>query len=116
MTPSLSNIQRRMISLASAPGWKARYAAEEKAGGPRVVTLISWALVEDSGGVTEIVGVVQRTPTPETPNGLLALADEVDGFEGYTFTGLMTRASENQPTGSVLAARRELEDPRFGQN
>lgn len=84
-----------MISIASAPGWKARFLADDIAEGPRVVTLVSWALVEDDGGGgTEIVGVVQRTPTPETPTGTLGFADEVEGFDGYTFTGLATRPSD----------------------
>jgi hypothetical protein len=83
-----------MLSIASAPGWKARYVAEHEAGEPRVVTLVAWALVEDTQGETEIVGVVQRTPTPETPSGTLAFADDVEGFDGYTFTGLATRAAE----------------------
>lgn len=56
----------------------------------RVVTLVSWALVEASGGDREIVGVVQRSGTPESPQGQLAFADEVDGFDGYAFTGLAT--------------------------
>ena len=40
---------------------------------------------------TEIVGVVQRSPTAEAPHGWLGFAEEVDGFQGYTFTGLTTR-------------------------
>lgn len=83
-----------MISIASAPGWKARFLAEDMGEGPRVVTLVSWALVEGSDGGTEIVGVVQRTPTPEMPSGTLGFADEVEGFDGYTFTGLTTRPSD----------------------
>lgn len=88
---------RRMISIASAPGWKARYLAESLGEGPRVVTLVSWALVEDSDGTTEteIVGIVQRSATPEAPNGRLGFADEVEGFDGYTFTGLVTRPPES---------------------
>jgi len=84
-------MSRRMISIASAPGWKARYLAEEIGEGPRVVTLVSWALVEHSDDSTEIVGIVQRTATSETPQGALVFADEVEGFDGYTFTGLVTR-------------------------
>ena len=85
---------RKMISIASAPGWKARFLADDLAEGPRVVTLVSWALVEDADGETEIVGVVQRTPTPGTPSGTLGFADEVEGFDGYTFTGLATRPAD----------------------
>ena len=62
---------RRMVSIASAP-----------------VTLVSWALVEGTDDTTEIAGVVQRAETPEKPNGWLGFADEVDGFQGNTFTGL----------------------------
>jgi hypothetical protein len=83
-----------MLSIASAPGWKARFAAEHEAAEPRVVTLVAWALVEAPDGATEIVGVVQRTPTAETPSGTLGFADEVDGFDGYTFTGLATRPAD----------------------
>jgi hypothetical protein len=59
------------------------------------VTLVSWALVEDDDGTTEIVGVVQRAATEETPNGRLGFADEVEGFQGYVFTGLATRGAES---------------------
>lgn len=76
-----------MTSLASAPGWKARFLAEDEHGEPRVVALVSWALVEDTDGAVEVVGVVQRAATTEKPTGWLGLADEVDGFQGYTFTG-----------------------------
>lgn len=83
-----------MLSISSAPGWKARYLADDLTEGPRVVTLVSWALVEEADGSTEIVGVVQRTPTPETPNGTFGFADDVAGFDGYTFTGLTTRSPD----------------------
>jgi hypothetical protein len=79
-----------MTSIASAPGWKARFA---DGSGSRVVTLVSWALVDDAGA-TEIVGVIQRAPNEKSPNGWLGFADDVDGFEGYVFTGLATRESE----------------------
>jgi hypothetical protein len=81
-----------MVSIASAPGWKARFLAEteNEPGESRVVTLVSWALVEGTDGTTEIVGVVQRAGTAEKPNGWLGFADEVEAFQGYTFTGLAT--------------------------
>jgi hypothetical protein len=81
---------RRILSIASAPGWKASIhpEGEEK---PHVAVLASWALVENTDGATEIVGMVQRSATPEAPNGRLGFADEVEGFKGYTFTGLTTR-------------------------
>jgi hypothetical protein len=79
-----------MTSIASAPGWKARFSDSS---GSRVVTLVSWALVED-GGATEIVGVIQRAANEESPNGWLGFADDVDGFQGYVFTGLATRGAD----------------------
>jgi hypothetical protein len=79
-----------MISIASAPGWKARFLAENELGESRVVTLVSWALVEGTDGTAEVVGVVQRAGTTEKPHGWLGFADEVEGFQGYTFTGLAT--------------------------
>jgi hypothetical protein len=84
-----------MVSIASAPGWKARFLTEDELEGFRVVTLVSWALVEASGGSTEIVGVVQRAATTEAPLGWLGLADEVEGFQGYVFTGLATHGPEH---------------------
>jgi hypothetical protein len=87
-------VARRISSIASAPGWKAKVADATETAGFRVITLISWALVEDANGSTEIVGTVQRAGTPEYPHGYLGFADEVDGFQGYTFTGLATRASD----------------------
>jgi hypothetical protein len=76
-----------MISIASAPGWKARFLAGDESGEFRIVALVSWALVEATGDTTEVVGVVQRAGTPEKPNGWLGFADEVEGFQGYAFTG-----------------------------
>ena len=73
-----------MSSIASAPGWKARFADG------RVVTLVCWALVEDG----QIVGVIQRAANEELPHGWLGFADDVDGFDGYVFTGLATRDAE----------------------
>lgn len=86
---------RHIISIASAPGWKACFLDDDEPNGLRVVTLISWALVETPDQKTEIVGVVQRAPAAEGPQGWLGFADEVEGFQGYTFTGLTTRAPES---------------------
>jgi hypothetical protein len=83
-----------MISIASAPGWKARFLDEEAFDGFKVVTLVSWALTEVEGGGTEIVGVIQRAATPSSPHGALVVADEVEGFQGYVFTGLVTREAD----------------------
>jgi hypothetical protein len=80
-----------MTSIASAPGWKARFVDSS---GSRVVTLVSWALVEDAGA-TEIVGVIQRAANEESPTGWLGFADDVEGFQGYVFTGLATRGAED---------------------
>lgn len=85
---------RRIVSIASAPGWKARFLDDGEPDGHRVVTLVSWALVEGSDQETEIVGVVHRSPTADAPHGRLGLADEVAGFQGYTFTGLATRPAD----------------------
>ncbi len=86
---------RRTISIASAPGWKARFLDPNSGSGVRVVTLVSWALVEEeAGGPTEIVGVIQRAGNEESPQGWIGFADDVDGFEGYVFTGLATRDTE----------------------
>jgi hypothetical protein len=89
------SMPRKMVSISSAPGWKARFLSDNGVDGVRTVTLVSWALVEDSDGATEIVGVIQRAATDEAPQGRLGFADEVDGFDGYTFSGLTTRVSEN---------------------
>ena len=82
-------VARTLISIAAAPGWAARFVDEE---GARVVTLLAWALVED-GASRNLVGFVQRPTTTEGP-GWVVLADEVDGFDGYTPGALHTR-----PTG-----------------
>lgn len=82
---------RKIISIASAPGWKARFVDDDEPGNTRIVTLVSWALVEAAGGATEIVGVIQRAANAESPQGWLGLADDVAGFQGYVFSGLATR-------------------------
>jgi hypothetical protein len=84
-------MNRRISSIASAPGWKARFQVEGDEEEPRTVTLVSWALVEDSAGETEIVGIIQRPPTLDDPQGSFGFADEVEGFNGYAFTGLATQ-------------------------
>jgi len=91
---SLSGVSRRITSIAAAPGWKARVGREDGVERFGIVTLVSWAVVEDENGATEIVGIVQRSATPDSPQGSLGFADEVDGFAGYAFTGLATRPSE----------------------
>jgi hypothetical protein len=87
-------MSRRIVSIAAAPGWKARFLDEDELEGFFVVPLVSWALVEDADHASEVIGVVQRSATGDKPQGWLGFADEVAGFDGYAFTGLATRASE----------------------
>jgi hypothetical protein len=75
----LRRVARTIISVAAAPGWAARFVDEE---GDKVVTLLAWALIED-GASRSLVGFVQRPTTTEGP-GWVVLADEVEGFDGYT--------------------------------
>ena len=82
---------RRTLSIASAPGWSARFAPREPGDEPRTVVLAAWALLETDDGGTELVGLVQRPPAEGATHGRLGPADEVDGFEGYAFTGLATK-------------------------
>ncbi len=78
---------RRILTIASAPGWSARFRAEDQFEDERLVTLAVWALVESDGEEPQIVGLVQRS----TSVGALGFADEVDGFDGYSFQGLGTK-------------------------
>jgi len=80
-------VARTIVSIASAPGWAARYPDE------KVVTLLAWALVEDGSG-RSLVGFVQRPASAQQPAGEIVLADEVDGFEGYTIGALRTRTGD----------------------
>jgi hypothetical protein len=84
-------VDRRISSIASAPGWKARFQVDADEEELRTVTLVSWALVDDATGQTEIVGIIQRPATLEDPQGSFGFADEVEGFRGYAFTGLATQ-------------------------
>ena len=81
-----------MLSVASAPGWCARFQIAELYEDERTVMLVCWAVIEDDDKTTSIVGVVQRPAEEGSPAGQLGLADEVPGFQGYTFTGLATKA------------------------
>jgi hypothetical protein len=83
-------VARTIISIAAAPGWAARFADEE---GARVVTLLAWALVED-GASRNLVGFVQLPASPQQPSGSVTLANEVEGFDGYTGGALRTRTAE----------------------
>jgi hypothetical protein len=77
---------RKIVSISAAPGWAARYFDED---GEKVVTLLAWALVED-GSDRSLVGFVQK-PAPVAGTTSVVLADEVDGFDGYTAGALRTR-------------------------
>jgi hypothetical protein len=79
---------RTIVSIAAAPGWAARYVDES---GEKVVTLLAWALVED-GLTRSLVGFVQK-PATVADTVAVVLADEVDGFDGYTAGALNTRPS-----------------------
>jgi hypothetical protein len=81
-------VPRTILSIAAAPGWAARYLGEE---GEKVVTLLAWALVSDDDK-RGLVGFVQKPATAEEPSGAVMLADEVEGFDGYTSGALRTRA------------------------
>lgn len=80
---------RTILSIAAAPGWAARFVDKE---GEQLVTLLAWALVED-GTRTDLVGFVQRPTTTEGP-GWVLLADEVEGFDGYSPGPLPTRLAK----------------------
>jgi hypothetical protein len=83
-------VARSIVSIAAAPGWAARYSGDA---GEKVVTLLAWGLVEDAGE-RGLVGFVQRPPTVEQPAGVVALADEIEGFLGYTSGALRTRSAD----------------------
>jgi len=82
-------VARQIVSIAAAPGWAARVAVEGE--DDRVVTLLAWALVEADDGARTLVGLVQQRPDPANPAGTVALADEVEGFDGYAAGALATR-------------------------
>jgi hypothetical protein len=82
-------VARTIVSIAAAPGWAARYYDED---GEKVVTLLAWALVEDDS-TRSLVGFVQKPATMPGETSAVVLADEVDGFDGYTAGALRTRPS-----------------------
>jgi hypothetical protein len=82
-------VARHIVSIAAAPGWAARIAVDGE--DDRVVTLLAWALVEADDGTRTLVGLVQQRPDPAHPTGTVALADEVEGFDGYAAGALATR-------------------------
>lgn len=85
----LGRVPRVVLSIAAAPGWAARYVDEN---GEKVVTLLAWALVED-GLTRDLVGFVQKPAAADEPQGSVVLADEVEGFAGYTAGALNTRTT-----------------------
>jgi hypothetical protein len=92
---SQSATERRIISIASAPGWGALYAnSDDPDEETRVVTLAAWALVETPEGVRQLVGLVQTSKGGTGPTGPFDFSDEVDGFAGYTNQGLKTKRAE----------------------
>jgi len=82
-------MERRIVSISSAPGWSVRVVEN---GEEYTATLAAWALVEAEGGDRHVVGLVQRGARAGRPAGTIGLADEIDGFAGYTFAGLSTRS------------------------
>jgi hypothetical protein len=84
-------VARRILSITSAPGWAARFNTPDEYESERIVTLAVWALVESDGAEPEIVGLVQRSADIDAPTGRLGFADEVEGFDGYSFQGLGTK-------------------------
>jgi hypothetical protein len=50
---------------------------------------LAWALV-DEGEQRSLVGFVQKPASAEHPAGTVVLAEEVDGFDGYTGGALRT--------------------------
>ena len=91
---------RRILSIASAPGWGALFAQDEQEDDytfaeDRLVTLAAWALVEESDGRTGLVGLVQQPAADESPAGTFSFADEVSGFTGYSNQGLKTKPADD---------------------
>lgn len=85
---------RRIISIASAPGWGALFTdPEDPIGEPRLVTLAAWALVEDAQGKRSLVGLVQKSRDADSSDGF-GFSDEVDGFAGYSNQGLKTKRAD----------------------
>lgn len=82
-----TSVARTIVSISAAPGWAARYYDED---GEKVVTLLAWALVED-GSTRGLVGFVQKPAAMPGGTNAVVLADEVDGFDGYTVGALRTR-------------------------
>jgi len=92
---SSSKKERRIVSIASAPGWGALFEQpDDPLGEPRLVTLAAWALVEKADGQTRLVGLVQKPSGDDSSPGAFGLADETEGFAGYSNRGLKTRPAD----------------------
>ena len=87
--------ERRIVSIASAPGWGALFERpDDPIGERRLVTLAAWALVQDSDGQTRLVGLVQRPGSDDSAAGTFGFADEIEGFDGYSNQGLKTKPAD----------------------
>jgi hypothetical protein len=90
-----SRSERRIISIASAPGWGALFeSTDDPMNEARLVTLAAWALVDDGDGQTQLVGLVQKPQGDDSPAGTFGFADETDGFVGYSNQGLKTKPAD----------------------
>jgi hypothetical protein len=80
-------VARKIVTITGAPGWAAKAPDPDELGEENLFTLVAWALAEEEDGTRAVVGLVQRGV------GEVAFADEaIDGFSGYSFQGLRTRA------------------------
>jgi len=89
--------ERRILSITSAPGWGALFEQrddDDLYAEPRLVTLAAWALVEEGGSPTRLVGLVQAPANEDVPAGTFVFADEHEGFAGYSNQGLKTRRAD----------------------
>jgi hypothetical protein len=87
--------ERRIVSIASAPGWGALFEDDDElVGETQLVTLAAWALVEDGDGQTQLVGLVQKPKRDDSPAGAFGFADETNGFAGYSNQGLKTKPAD----------------------
>jgi len=92
---SATRPERRVVSIASAPGWGALFEqTDDPTSEARLVTLAAWALVEDGDGQTQLVGLVQKPKRDDSPAGTFGFADEIDGFAGYSNQGLKTKPAD----------------------
>jgi hypothetical protein len=88
-------VARRIVSIASAAGWGALFEQpDDPLEESRLVTLAAWALVEEAGGETRLVGLVQRPRRDDSPPGTFGFADEIDGFAGYSNQGVKTKPAD----------------------